>query len=195
MLRSREPRNALMHVVAEAISAAGPVNSILLDGSTEALLVAEHLLALPPLTITTPGLEVACYLSETSKHTVIVLGGELHRHSRSMLVDDSIGNCPPIDIGFFGAASYTSTTGLIERESGLAASKRRLVERCRVRCGVLGASKMESFGPYGFLAPTALAQLIVVEDESLPFDVAEESWTRSHQRMRSPPTTSRQIVV
>jgi DeoR/GlpR family transcriptional regulator of sugar metabolism len=142
-----------------------PGSSILLDSSSEAILLAGFMSHIPNLVVTTAGLPVALELSARTSHSVILLGGQLHAKSQSVLVTSStLDPAGPFDVGIFGGAAYTAAAGLMEREPAMARSKRLQVNRCRRVCAVVSSPQVDVFGPYSFLPPASITELVILDD-------------------------------
>lgn len=164
-----------------------PGDSIALDSSALGLELARHLATIDDLTVTTCGLEVADLLVRTSDHRVQLVGGQVHRATRSIIGGGRLQPNVPIGKGFFGGSAYSDSNGLLERENSIATEKRALAMHCRYRYGLVHPAMVGAFGPYHCLPAATLTQVFLVDlpkhdPEFLPVD-------RSHHPNDSPALT------
>ncbi|RIJ71118.1 hypothetical protein D1871_15460 [Nakamurella silvestris] len=168
--------------VLSAVALAGPGANIALDSSATSLAVAEMLLDRPRTVVVTTSLEIADVLLTSSAHTVCLVGGELHRATRSMVGNTSPTAGTTISVGFFGGNSYTPTGGLMDRDAAVAAGKGTLAAQCRQIIGIIDEENLGAFGPYTAVPATALTRVLVLRptagSAAYSFRSSEESIRR-----------------
>lgn len=137
--------------------------SVALDGSMLCLRFAAFLANVPDLAVTTTSLDIAVLLTETTFHTVSLIGGELDRSSRNIVGPTDLA-LHDFDLGFFGGRSFTRSAGLLDRDFAAAVGKRNLAGRCNRTLGFVNSHCVGSFGPYISIPTDALSDLYFISD-------------------------------
>jgi DeoR/GlpR family transcriptional regulator of sugar metabolism len=142
--------------------------SIVLDASTTALTILEHIQERRQITIMTNGLLAATDLLEMPGFTVLMPGGFLHRDSASLVGRGNREFLGQFNFqkGFFGAKGFTLEEGLTDVNSAEVALKKELVEQVKQVIAVIDSSK---WGRVGFVSYASVNQIdTVVTDKDAP---------------------------
>lgn len=143
-------------------------DAIILDSSSTALAIVQHLKSRRRLTIVTNSLTVAQELRDASGVTVVMPGGTLQPDTDSLIGTDGLEMLRKFNIqkGFFGAHGINWPEGLTDVSADEADVKRVLASMCRQIIAVLDATKWGQVG----LASFAQAEEIgtIVTDAQAP---------------------------
>jgi len=149
-------------------------DAIVLDSSTTALAIAQHLKHHRYLTVITNGLVVAQELLAAPGVHVVLPGGALRRDTASVVGTEGLGILSRFNLqkGFFGAHGVSVEEGLTDVSADEAEIKRPLVSMCRQVIAVLDATK---WGRVGLASFASLAQVhTIVTDAHAPHGVVEQ---------------------
>jgi DeoR/GlpR family transcriptional regulator of sugar metabolism len=149
-------------------------DAIILDSSSTALAIAQHLKNHRHLTIVTNSLAVAQEMLDAPDVTVVMSGGRVRRDTASLVGPDGLDMLCKYNIqkGFFGAHGITVLDGLTDVSADEAEVKRRMAEMCRQVIAVLDATK---WGKVGLVSFARLDQIhSVITDRHAPVDLVAE---------------------
>lgn len=148
--------------------------AIYLDGSSTALVIAQHLKDHQGVTVVTSSIAVAQELLETPGVTVVMPGGTVQRDTASLIGSDGLAFLQQFNIqmGFFGAHGIAIPEGLTDISADIAAVKQPMVKMCRQVVAVVDATKWNRVG----LASFAEIEDIdcVITDVHAPPDLIEQ---------------------
>jgi DeoR/GlpR family transcriptional regulator of sugar metabolism len=149
-------------------------DAIILDSSSTALAIAQHLKSHRHLTIVTNSLAVAQEMLDAPGVTVVMSGGRVRRDTASLVGTDGLDILDKFNIqkGFFGAHGITVEDGLTDVNADEAEVKRELVTMCRQVVAVLDATKWGQVGLVSF-APLERVNT-VISDTHAPADLVEQ---------------------
>lgn len=119
-------------VARQAVAGIRPGSTIVLDGGTTTLALARLLPSGAGITVITPSPAVALTVAEHSDARVIMIGGELTRHSMVSgggLAMEAIQHLAA-DVFFLGVAGVDPVRGLTTGELDDAVTKRAIASRC-----------------------------------------------------------------
>ena len=127
-------------------------DAIVLDSSSTALAIAQHLKYHRYLTVITNSLTVAQELLDAPGVTVVLPGGTVRRDTASLVGTDGLALLSPLNLqkGFFGAHGITLAEGLTDVSAEEAEVKRPLVGMCRQVIAVVDATKWGRLGLASF---------------------------------------------
>ena len=148
--------------------------SILLDSSSTALTIAQHLKNHYRLTIVTNSLAVAQEMVDADGVTVVMPGGTLQPETASLVGISGLELLQNFNIqtGFFGAHGLSLQEGLTDVSAQEAEIKRALVEMCRTKIPVLDATK---WGQVGLASFAKLDQFnTIITDAHAPAGLVEQ---------------------
>lgn len=149
-------------------------DAIILDSSSTALAIAQHLKRRQHLTIVTNSLAVAQEMLDAPDVTVVMSGGRVRRETASLVGVDGLEMLRKFNIqkGFFGAHGITVDDGLTDVSADEAEVKRKLAEMCRQVVAVLDATK---WGKVGLVSFACLDQIqTVISDTHAPAELVEQ---------------------
>ncbi len=149
-------------------------DAIILDSSSTALAIAQHLKNRQHLTIVTNSLAVAQEMLDAPGVTVVISGGRVRRDTASLVGTESLDVLCRFNIqkGFFGAHGITVEDGLTDVSADEAEVKRRLVAMCRQVIAVLDATKWGKVGLVSF-APLDRVNTVITNNHA-PADLVEQ---------------------
>jgi DeoR family transcriptional regulator of aga operon len=149
-------------------------DAIILDSSSTALAIAQHLKNHRHLTIITNSLAVAQEMLTAPGVTTVLTGGRLRCETASLVGSDfpEMLNKFNIQKGFFGAHGITAADGLTDVNADEAETKRSLVDICRKVIAVLDTTKWGKVGLVSFARPDEIG--IVISDHQAPADLVEQ---------------------
>ncbi len=149
-------------------------DAIILDSSSTALAIAQHLKNHRHLTIVTNSLAVAQEMLDAPGVTVVMSGGKVRRETASLVGTESLDVLQKFNIqkGFFGAHGITVDDGLTDVSADEAEVKRCLVAMCRQVVAVLDSTKWGQVGLVSF-APLERVNT-VISDTHAPADLVEQ---------------------
>jgi len=156
------------HIGAAAARLVSNGEAILLDASSTALAVAQHLKQHRDLTIVTHSLAIAHEMLGVSGVTRVMPGGTLHHDTASLIGEAGLAFLETFHIqkGFFGAHGLSLTAGLTDVNVGEAQLKRSLVRLCAQVIAILDSTKWDRVGLISFADVSALDRIIT--DEQTP---------------------------
>jgi DeoR/GlpR family transcriptional regulator of sugar metabolism len=136
----------------EAAARIGDGDAIVLDSSSTALAIAQHLKQRRYLTVVTNSLSVAQELLDAPGVNVVLPGGTVRRDTASLVGTDGLSFLTQFNLqkGFFGAHGITVTEGLTDVSAEEAEVKRPLVGMCREVIAVVDATKWGQMGLASF---------------------------------------------
>jgi len=155
-------------------AAAGMVEdgeAIILDASTTALAVANHLRDRRELTVLTNGILIALALIDLPGITVVMPGGFVRRDSASMVGDEGRNFIDRFNFqkGFFGAKGLTLEEGLTDVNTAEVSIKRDLVAHARRAIAIVDSTK---WGCVGFASFASIDQLdSIITDAEVPSEM------------------------
>jgi DeoR/GlpR family transcriptional regulator of sugar metabolism len=149
-------------------------DAIILDSSSTALAIAQHLKTHRHLTIVTNSLAVAQEMLDAPGVTVVMSGGRLRRDTASLVGADGLDALRKFNIqkGFFGAHGITPEDGLTDVSADEAEVKRHLAGMCRQVVAVLDSTKWGQVGLASF-APIERVSTVIT-DSRAPDDLVEQ---------------------
>jgi DeoR/GlpR family transcriptional regulator of sugar metabolism len=149
-------------------------DAIVLDSSSTALAIAQHLKYRRYLTVITNSLSVAQELLDAPGVTVVLPGGTVRRDTASLVGTDGLALLSQLNLqkGFFGAHGITLAEGLTDVSAEEAEVKRPLVGMCRHVIAVVDATKWGRLGLASF-ASLGEVQTIVTDSHAPADQVAE----------------------
>ncbi|MEM7171272.1 MAG: DeoR/GlpR family DNA-binding transcription regulator [Pseudomonadota bacterium] len=127
-IREQQDGEAKRAIARSAMTLIAPDQTLLMnDGSTNLALARELVASRMRLTVITPGVNIAAYLSESPDITVYLLGGQLRHQTLSTSggFAESMLSSFNADIAFIAAEGLTATSGLTysyEKDAVLAAA-------------------------------------------------------------------------
>ena len=146
-------------------------DSILLDASTTALAIVDHIKDRRRLNVITNGVLTAMALLDAPGITVLMPGGFLYRDSASLV---GRGNKEYVSQfilqkGFFGAVGFTLEEGLTDVNNAEVAIKRDLIACTKRVIAVIDSSK---WGKVGFASYASVERIDdVITDDGAPADM------------------------
>jgi DeoR/GlpR family transcriptional regulator of sugar metabolism len=148
-------------------------DAVVLDSSTTALAIAQHLKNHRYLTVITNGLAVAQELLTGPGVNVVLPGGALRRDTASVVGTEGLEMLSRFNLqkGFFGAHGVSVEAGLTDVSADEAEIKRPLVGMCRQVIAVLDATKWGRVGLASFASLTQVST--IVTDAHAPHDLVE----------------------
>lgn len=152
--------------IGEAAAAMVPNGSaVILDSSSSALAVAQHLKHHRDLTIITHGLAIAQEMLGISGVTVVMPGGTLHHDTASLIGVEGLVILEKyhVQYGFFGAHGLSLKAGLTDVSAAEVHVKRPMVQMCQHVIAVLDATKWGREGLASFAAVSAFDTIITDE--------------------------------
>lgn len=155
-----DSKERVARVAAERIR---PGSTIIIDAGTTALALARHLPDDPTLTVITPSPAVALAVVEHSPARVIMIGGELGRHSmvaNGALAAEAIRRLSA-DACFLGVTGVHPEHGLTTGELDDAATKRALAERSTEVYVLASEEKIGAVSRYPVLDLAEVTEVIV----------------------------------
>lgn len=170
-LRRQQQVQEKAHIGAAAASLVADGDAIILDSSSTALAVAQHLKNHRYLTVITNALAVAQELLDAAGVTVVVIGGTLRRDTASLIGTAGLEMVRRFNVqrGFFGAHGITLAEGLTDVSADEADVKRPLVAMCREVVAVLDATK---WGRAGIASYADVSQLhTIITDTHAPAEM------------------------
>jgi DeoR family transcriptional regulator of aga operon/DeoR family fructose operon transcriptional repressor len=155
---------------AGAAAMIGDGDAVVLDSSSTALAISQHLKDRRYLTVITNSLSVAQELLDAPGVTVVLPGGTLRRDTASLVGAGGLAMLSPLNLqkGFFGAHGITLGEGLTDVSAEEAEVKRPLVRMCRQVIAVVDATK---WGRLGLASFASLEEVhTIVTDSHAPAD-------------------------
>jgi DeoR/GlpR family transcriptional regulator of sugar metabolism len=149
-------------------------DAIVLDSSSTALAIVQHLKTRRHLTIVTNSLEAAQEMRDTPQVKVVMPGGTLRGDTASLIGTEGLEMLRKFNIqkGFFGAHGLSLPEGLTDVSAEEAEVKRFLVGMCRQTIAVLDATKWGRVGVASFARPDEVG--LVITDADAPVEVVEQ---------------------
>lgn len=149
-------------------------DAVVLDSSSTALAVAQHLKHHSHLTIVTNSLAIGQEMLDSPGVNVVMTGGRL-RHDMASLVGtgglDMVRRFN-IQIGFFGAHGITVEDGLTDVSAEEAEVKCALAALCRKLVAIVDATKWGKVGVISFAPIEQVAA--VISDKHAPVELVEQ---------------------
>lgn len=167
-LRAQQQVQQKAHIGAAAAALVADGDAIILDSSSTALAIAQHLKAHRYVTVITNGLAIAQELLDAPGITVAVIGGVVRKDTASVTGAGGLEMLRRFNIqkGFFGAHGISLEEGLTDVSADEAEIKRPLVAMCREVIAVLDATK---WGRVGLASFADIAQLThIITDTYAP---------------------------
>lgn len=149
-------------VAQRAVADIRPGSTIVLDAGTTALAMARLIPSGADITVITPSPAIALAVAEHSDARVIMIGGELTRHSMvtgGALAAEAIRHLAA-DVFFVGAAGVDPAHGLTTGDLDDAATKRAIAERCTETVVLASEEKIGAVSRYPVLPFDAIAAII-----------------------------------
>lgn len=145
--------------------------AIVLDASTTALSVADHIKAYRELTVLTNSIFVAMALLDPPGITVVMPGGFVRRDSASIVGDEDHAFIERFNFqhGFFGAKGFTLEEGLTDVNNAEVAIKRSFIERTKQVVAIVDSSKWGKVGLASFASTDQVD--CVITDKDAPADM------------------------
>jgi DeoR/GlpR family transcriptional regulator of sugar metabolism len=143
-------------------------SAIVLDSSSTALAIVQHLKNHHRLTIVTNSLVVAQEMIDASGVTVVMPGGTLHPETASLIGTAGLESLKKFNIqqGFFGAHGVTLSEGLTDVSTDEAGIKNELLKLCRRKIAVVDTTK---WGRVGLAAFARIADFhTIITDVTAP---------------------------
>lgn len=143
MRRYKNNVAAKLAIVREAALLVSDGDSILLDASSTAYLLARELSGRNKLRVMTNGFEVARELAQNSSNTVILIGGVVNNDSSSVtgLLSEQIIADMHIEKAFFSCSGFSIERGMTEVHFEEAQLKRKAIESSKQVFALIDASK------------------------------------------------------
>ena len=151
---------------------------IFIDGGTTTPEMAHFLADRKNITIITPSIEVASWLSAASTVNVYLLNGFLNRDSLSVIGVPSEDLLRQMNISksYCGAAGFTLRDGLTDIDMGFVDQKRVIIGHARQAIGLIDHTKV---GVASLASFAALEDIdMIITDRRLPEDMAAELFER-----------------
>ncbi|WAA66036.1 DeoR/GlpR family DNA-binding transcription regulator [Microbacterium oxydans] len=164
-------------VARRAVAGIRPGSTIVLDAGTTTLAMAKLLPSGTDLTVITPSPAVALAVAEHSDARVIMIGGELTRHSMVVgggLALEAIQHLAA-DTFFLGATGIDPAHGLTTGELDDAVTKRAIAARCTETVVLASADKVGAVSRYPVLPFDAIAAIITDPLDTNPLVAAVEA--------------------
>ncbi|MDF2559232.1 MAG: DeoR family transcriptional regulator [Microbacterium sp.] len=149
-------------VARAAVATIRPGSTIVLDAGTTTLAMARMLPSGTGVTVITPSPAIALAVAEHSDARVIMIGGELSRHSQvagGALAMEAIQHLAA-ETFFLGATGIDPERGLTTGELDDAATKRALASRCTETVVLASEEKIGAVSRYPVLALDAVTAII-----------------------------------
>ena len=149
-------------------------DAIILDSSSTALAIAQHLKDRRHLTIVTNSLVLAQEMRDAPGVTVVMPGGTLRRDTAPLVGTDGLDVLQNYNIqkGFFGAHGINVPEGLTDVSAEEAKVKRPLAAMCRQAIAVLDATKWGRVGLASFAEIEEIDSIIT--DVHAPANLVEQ---------------------
>ncbi len=147
--------------------------AVFIDGGTTATVIRLFLQNKNDITIITPSIEIASYLSHHTSINIFVMGGFLKRESFSTLGASSanvIKDCN-ISKAFYGAYGFTVEHGLTDIHTGFIEQKSYIAGKAQVNIGMIDSSKWNKVSLDTFLPVKDID--IIISDKDAPSDMIE----------------------
>jgi DeoR/GlpR family transcriptional regulator of sugar metabolism len=157
-------------VARAAVATIRPDSTIVLDAGTTTLAMARMLPSGTGLTVITPSPAIALAVVERSDARVIMIGGELSRHSLVTgggLAMEAIQHLAA-DTFFLGATGIDPERGLTTGELDDAVTKRALASRCTETVALASEEKIGAVARYPVLALDAVTAIITDPSDANP---------------------------
>jgi DeoR/GlpR family transcriptional regulator of sugar metabolism len=157
-------------VARAAVATIRPGSTIILDAGTTTLAMARILPSGAGLTVITPSPAIALAVVEHSDARVIMIGGELSRHSLVAgggLAMEAIQHLAA-DTFFLGATGIDPERGLTTGELDDAVTKRALASRCTETVALASEEKIGAVARYPVLALDAVTAIITDPSDANP---------------------------
>jgi DeoR/GlpR family transcriptional regulator of sugar metabolism len=147
---------------------------IFIDGGTTAVEMRRYFAEKSNVTIITPSIEVAHWLSTETSIAVYLLNGFLNRDSLSTIGVPSDDFMLQMNIAraFCGAAGFTIRDGLTDVHMGFVEQKRMICEHARIIVGLADHSKIGVTSLASFAGIDDID--MIVTDRALPVDLDRE---------------------
>jgi DeoR/GlpR family transcriptional regulator of sugar metabolism len=148
---------------------------VFIDGGTTAAEMRRYLGGRSNVTIITPSIEVAQWLTSATTVSVYLLNGFLNRDSLSTIGAPASDSVLTMNIAkaFCGAAGLTARDGLTDVHMGFVEQKREICKHARMVIGLLDHSKVGVTSLASFAAFDDIDT--VVTDKALPPELAAEA--------------------
>ncbi|MFK3677451.1 DeoR/GlpR family DNA-binding transcription regulator [Microbacterium sp. NPDC090218] len=157
-------------VARRAVASLRPGSTIVLDAGTTTLAMARSLPRGADITVITPSPAVALAVAEHSDARVIMIGGELTRHSLvagGALAMEAIQHLAA-DVFFVGVTGVDPTHGLTTGDLDDAVTKRAIASRCAETIVLASEEKIGAVSRYPVLPFEAIAAIITDPLDSNP---------------------------
>jgi len=147
--------------------------AVFIDGGTTASLVRLFVKDKNDVTILTPSIEVAYYLSHHTSINIFVMGGFLKRESYSTLGASSSNVIKDWNISkaFFGAYGFSVEHGLSDVHTGFIEQKKYIAGKAQTNIGMIDSSKWGKVSLDTYLEAKDLD--IIITDKDAPPDMLE----------------------
>lgn len=171
--RQRAQVEAKRRIAAAAANLVADGESIILDASTTAWHMAQHLLTRRELTVMTTGLYVALELLKAPGITVMMPGGRIWREAAAVVgvYESDLLKQGNLGKAFFGGRGLTLEEGLTDPNQEEVSLKRRLISNVREVTVIIDSSKI---GKVAFATCASLDEIhrVVTDDGAPPEFVA-----------------------
>jgi len=147
--------------------------AVFIDGGTTVTVIRLFLKEKNDITIITPSIETASYLSHNTSLDIFVMGGFLKRESFSTLGASSENVIKDWNISkaFYGAYGFTPEHGLTDIHTGFIEQKKFIAGKAQTNIGMIDSSKWGKVSLDTFL-PTKDID-IIISDKNSPPDMIE----------------------
>jgi len=173
----REERNmeAKQKIAKAAAAMVGDGEVIFIDGGTTASEMRHYLMDKKDITIITPSIVMTYWLAVTSNLSIYVLNGFFKRDSYSTVGIPALELMPHWNLSkaFFGAAGFTLPEGLSDLHTGYVEQKRIIVEKAKMRIGLVDSSKWGTLSLGSFAAPGDID--ILITDTNAPEEAVNDA--------------------
>lgn len=142
--------------------------AVFIDGGTTASVIRFFLGGKKDITIITPSIEIASYVSHHTSLNIFVMGGFLKRESFSTLGAASANIISEWNISkaFFGAYGFSEEHGLSDVHTGFIEQKKFIAEKARVKIGMIDSSKWGKVSLDTFITVDNLD--VIISDKNVP---------------------------
>ncbi len=161
-------------IAAAAVKLLKPGTSICLDSGTTVQQVVEAIPSDMPLSVITPSLAAALTLSSRENIQVMMPGGFLHHHNRSLLIDspDALSNYR-VDMAFMSCLSFQCPGGTFEHSQTMMNTKRILASIAEKIVLLMDYSK---WGINSIFNCLPLQQIdVIITDDKAPADKVQQA--------------------
>lgn len=166
--REHQAPEAKLAIAREAVRLIRPGQTVILDGGTTNLLVAQNLPADLQVTVITHSPPIAAALMEHPRAEIVVLGGRIFKHSRVALGAATVAAVRLIraDLYMLGICSLHPDMGISTQDFEEAEIKRAMIESAGEVVALASSEKLDTASQYIIGPLTALTHIIT--DTSVP---------------------------